>query len=168
MKGLRRAAILAILLPVMADSSPQAQLKLAKFQHDQLRCTKLADVSACDDALRTRPDDPQLTVAMGRSDPALDAFIAADVLEQDDQSVALAIVALTDTTRRKDALALAARPSRCRRSSKPRRAPPHCRASGLSWPARNGHLARRPGARPASRCQERPGPGRDHSQTGFP
>lgn len=168
----------------------------AKFQHDQLRCTKLADVSACDDALRTRPDDPQLTVAKGdallhggraadamlayrhagelqpgqesiktklaeaeaqrqalvtqcegtadaaaadacqaallhgtadefvllkrkgillqsmdRSDPALDAFIAADVIKQDDPSVALAIVALTDSTRRKDALALAARGS---------------------------------------------------------
>jgi predicted Zn-dependent protease len=166
----------------------------AKFQHAQLRCTKLADVGACDDALRSKPNDPQLMVAKGdallhggraadamlvlrhaqdlqpsdegikaklaeaeskrqalvsqcagnadsaavdacqaallhgnpdefmllkrkgillqsmdRSDPALDAFIAADVIKQDDQSVALAVVALTDSTGRKDALALAAR-----------------------------------------------------------
>src|SRR5262249_33333669 len=159
-----------------------------------LRCTKLADVSACDEALRAKPDDPQLTLAKGdallhggraadallvyrhaqelqpaeegikarlgeaesqrqavvsqgsgnadaaavdacqaallhgapdefvllerkgillqsmdRPEPALDAFIAADVIRQDDPSVALAIVALTDSTGRKDALALAAR-----------------------------------------------------------
>jgi CheY-like chemotaxis protein len=46
---------------------------------------------------------------MDRSDPALDAFIAADLIKQDDQSVALAVVALTDSTGRKDALALEAR-----------------------------------------------------------
>jgi tetratricopeptide (TPR) repeat protein len=168
----------------------------AKFQHDQLRCTKVGDVGACDDALRAKPNDPQLMVAKGdallhggraadallvyrharelqpaedaiktkiaaaesqrqalvqqcegtadapavdacqaallhgtpdefvllrrkgillqsmnRADPALDAFIAADVIKQDDQSVALAIVALTDSTGRKDALGLAARGS---------------------------------------------------------
>ena len=177
--------------PAAADG-PHA----AKFEDDQLRCTKLADVSACDDALRSKPDNMQLMVAkadallhggraadaiilyrraqafqpanegiktrladaesqrhglvsicestagaasvdacqaallhgapdefrllkrkgillqsMGRSDPALDAFIAADVIRQDDESVALAIVALTDRTGRKDALALAARRS---------------------------------------------------------
>jgi len=168
----------------------------AKFQHDQLRCTKVGDVGACDDALRAKPNDAQLMVAKGdallhggraadallvyrhahelqpaeesiktklsvaesqrqtlvqqcegtadaaavdacqaallrgtpdefvllkrkgillqsmdRVDPALDAFIAADVLKQDDPSVALAIVALSDSTGRKDALALAARGS---------------------------------------------------------
>lgn len=166
------------------------------FEHDALRCTKLADVSACDEVLRTKPDNLQLLVAkgdallhggrtadamlvyrralqlqpsdegiktkladaesqrqglvsicegtagvasvdacqaallhgapdefvllkrkgillqgMGRSDPALDAFIAADVIKQDDESVALAIVALTGSTGRKDPLALAARGS---------------------------------------------------------
>jgi tetratricopeptide (TPR) repeat protein len=166
----------------------------AKYQHDLLRCTKASDVSACDDALRSKPDDPQLLVAKGdaflhggraadalgvyrhaselkpddesikakladaesqrqalaskcqgdadaaaveacqaallrgapdefvllkrkgillqsvdQPEQALDAFIAADMLKQDDKSVALAIVALTDSTGRKDALALAAR-----------------------------------------------------------
>lgn len=166
----------------------------AKLQHDLLRCTKVSDLSACDDALRSVPDDPQFIVAKGdallhggraaealqtyrhadklkpddeaikakltdaeaqrqtlvsqcegnadaaavdacqaalihgapdefgllkrkgillqsidRPEQALDAFIAADVLKQDDRSVALAIVALTGSTGRKDALALAAR-----------------------------------------------------------
>jgi tetratricopeptide (TPR) repeat protein len=182
--------------PRAASGDPGAQAKSAKFDHDRLSCTRLADVSACDDALRTKPGDLQLLVAkadallqggraaeailtyrqaqalqprdeeiktkladaesqrqglvsicettgdaasvdacqaallhgapdefillkrkgmllqsMGRSDPALDAFIAADVVNPDDEPVALAIVALTDSTGRKDALALAARGS---------------------------------------------------------
>ena len=168
----------------------------AKLQHSVMRCTKLADVSACDDALRSKPDDPQLVTAKGdalaqgghpsdailvylhagsllpgdeavksklavaesqretlvsqcegsadaaavdacqaallrgssdefallrrkgillqsfdKPEQALDAFIAANVLRQDDKSVSLAIVALTDSTGRRDALALAARGS---------------------------------------------------------
>ncbi len=168
----------------------------AKLQHNVMRCTKLADVSACDEALRSKPDDPQLVIAkgdalahgghpsdailvylhaasllpgdegvksklgvaesqretlvsqcegsadaaavdacqagllrgspdefdllerkgillqsFGKPEQALDAFIAASVLKQDDKSVSLAIVALTDSTGRRDALALAARGS---------------------------------------------------------
>jgi tetratricopeptide (TPR) repeat protein len=168
----------------------------AKLQHSVLRCTKLADVNACDDALRSKPDDPQLVVAkgdalvqgghpsdailiylhagsllpgdegvksklavaesqretlvsqcegsadiaavdacqtallrgspdefallrrkgillqsFGKPEQALDAFIAANALSQDDKSVALAVVALTDSTGRRDAVALAARGS---------------------------------------------------------
>lgn len=183
------ATVLAI--PAMADGP-----RVANFEHDQLRCTKLADVSACDDALRSKPGNLQLTVAkadallhggraadailvyrhaqalqptdegiktkladaesqrqglvsicqgtagaasvdacqaallhgapdefallrrkgvllqgIDRPDPALDAFIAADVLNRGDKSVALAIVTLTARTGRKDALALAARGS---------------------------------------------------------
>ena len=166
----------------------------AKLQHALLRCTKAFDLGACDEALRSKPDDPQLLVAKGdvlahegkpaeaitvyqragallpgddgiksklagaetqretlvsqcqggadaaaanacqaallhgspdefsllrrrgillqsidQPGQALDAFIAANVLEQNDKSVALAIVALTDSTGRKDAVALAAR-----------------------------------------------------------
>ena len=168
----------------------------AKLQHSVMRCTKLSDVSACDDALHMKPEDPQLIIAkgdalahggrpadailvylhaagllpsdeevksklsaaetqrealvsqcqgnadtaaadacqaallrgspdefallrrrgillqsLGEPDKALDAFIAANVLKQNDKSVALAIVALTDSTGRKDAMALAARGS---------------------------------------------------------
>jgi tetratricopeptide (TPR) repeat protein len=168
----------------------------AKLQHSVMRCTKLSDVSACDDALHMKPDDPQLLIAKGdaiahggrpadailvylhaggllpgdemvksklaaaesqrealvsqcegnadaaaadacqaailrgsqdefallrrrgillqsfdKPEQALDAFIAANVLNQNDKSVALAIVALTDSTGRRDAMALAARGS---------------------------------------------------------
>jgi tetratricopeptide (TPR) repeat protein len=166
----------------------------AKLQHAVLRCTKAFDPSACEEALRSKPDDTQLMVAKGDAlvhegkpaqaitayqraagllpgdegvksklaaaetqrealvsqcqggadaaaadaclaarvpgspdeftllrrrgivlqsidhpEQALDAFIAANVLQQDDKSVALAIVALTDSTGRKDAVALASR-----------------------------------------------------------
>jgi len=168
----------------------------ARLQHSEMRCTKLSDVSACDDALHIKPDDPQLVIAKGdalaqggrpadailiylhaasllpsddgvksklaaaesqrealvsqcegnadaaaadacqaallrgsqdefallrrrgillqsfdKPEQALDAFIAANVLTQNDKSVALAIVALTDSTGRRDAMALAARGS---------------------------------------------------------
>jgi tetratricopeptide (TPR) repeat protein len=166
----------------------------AKLQHALMRCTKAFDLAACDEALRSKPDDPQLLVAkadalahagkpaeaiaayqraatllpgddtleskladaekqrqslisqcQGAADapaaeacqaallpgspeefsllrrrgivlqsidqpkPALDAFIAANALVPNDQSVALSIIALTDSTGRKDAIALAAR-----------------------------------------------------------
>ena len=48
---------------------------------------------------------------MDKPSQALDAYIAANLLKSDDRAVALAIVALTDSTGRKDALALAARGS---------------------------------------------------------
>ena len=168
----------------------------ARQQRYVLRCKQVADVGACDEALRSKPGDPQLLIAKGdallenghpadgllvyrraaellpgdkevttklaaaqseremlisecaagvgtmavnaceaavlhgaadeftllrrkgillqsmdRPAPALDSFIAANILKQDDKSVALAIVALTDSTGRKDALALAARGS---------------------------------------------------------
>jgi cytochrome c-type biogenesis protein CcmH/NrfG len=37
----------------------------AKFQRNQLRCTRLADVTACDEALKFKPDDEQLLLAKG-------------------------------------------------------------------------------------------------------
>jgi tetratricopeptide (TPR) repeat protein len=165
----------------------------AKLQRNLLRCTRLADLAACDEALKTRPGDLQILLAKGDallqgnhaadavtayrralavspgSDPiksklavaqvrrqtlvsqcengsgapaveacdaallhgaedefdidrregillqsvnepeqALDAYIAASVLKQDNQSVALAIVALTQSTGRQDAMALQA------------------------------------------------------------
>jgi predicted Zn-dependent protease len=37
----------------------------AKLQRNQLRCTRLADITACDDALKFKPDDAQLLIAKG-------------------------------------------------------------------------------------------------------
>lgn len=203
-RGPRSALVLASVLSVVMVFQARAAARgpldgtpgSDSFEHDARRCASVADVSACDEALRSKPDNLQLLVAKGdallhggrtadailvyrhaqqlqpsderiktkladaesqrqglvsiceatagvasvdacqaallhgapdefallkrkgillqgmdRSDPALDAFIAADVIRQDDKSVALAIVALTDSTGRKDALALAARGS---------------------------------------------------------
>lgn len=195
----------------------------AKLQHDLLRCAKLADVSACDDALRSKPGDPQLTVAKGdallhggrpaealliyrhaaellpgdagiqaklataesqrqtlvsqceenageaavaackgallqgapdefallkrrgillqsmdRAEQALDAFIAANILKQDDKSVASAIIALTDSTGRKDALALAARGSALLALGRPMQSLPVLRQAQTLAPALPG------------------------------
>jgi len=185
-----------LLVATVFSAGAEADGSQGKFQRDLLRCTSLADASACDDALRAKPDNLQLLIAKGdallhggraadavlayrraqklqpadegiktkladaesqrqglvsickatagaasvdacqaallhgatdefvllkrkgmllqsmnQPDPALDAFIAADVIKQDDKSVALAIVALTGSTGRKDPLALAARKS---------------------------------------------------------
>lgn len=166
----------------------------AKIQRNLLRCRKLGDVSACDEALRARPNDGEILIAKGdalmqsnhpadalpvyrraaelaptdagvkekittaesqrhtllsqcehdsadaalqacqlallrgasdeffvhqrkgillqgmdKPSQALDSYIAANLLQANDRSVALAIVALTGSTGRKDALALSAR-----------------------------------------------------------
>lgn len=166
----------------------------AKFSHSLLRCNKLGDLDACNQALTQKPDDPQIVVAKGdallkakrtsealesyrralqlapgdaaieqkiaatdaqwrtlqdtcmnasgppalqacqaslvpgakeefalrkrigillqsanQPSEALDSYIAAQSLKHDDKSVALAIVTLTATPARKDALALASR-----------------------------------------------------------
>ena len=38
----------------------------AKLARNQLRCTKLADIAACEDAFRSKPDDVQLLIGEGR------------------------------------------------------------------------------------------------------
>jgi tetratricopeptide (TPR) repeat protein len=168
----------------------------ARISRNLLRCNKLGDLSACDEALALKPDDPDTTTAKAdalarakrpaealslyrraielgankgaidtklgaaeaqrqtfaascQSDagntalvacrgalvrdandefaiqkriaillqadnqlaPALDAYLAANSLQHDDRSVALAIVTLSDSTGRNDALTLAARGS---------------------------------------------------------
>jgi predicted Zn-dependent protease len=50
----------------------------AKLARNQLRCTRLADVSACDDALNSKPDDMQLLLAKG--DALMQANRAADAV----------------------------------------------------------------------------------------
>jgi tetratricopeptide (TPR) repeat protein len=66
----------------------------AKFQRNQLRCTRLADIGACDDALRFKPDDVQLTLARGdalmqanRPADAVTAYERASQLSPGDEAV---------------------------------------------------------------------------------
>jgi tetratricopeptide (TPR) repeat protein len=174
------------------DSAGEA----AKLSRNLLRCRKLADLQACDDALARKPDDPEITLAKAdallqakrpadalrvygqakqlasgdntiddkiaaaqaqrtaflstcqhdtgenalqacegalvrgdadefeilkrkgillqaanQASPALDAYVAADMLRHGDRAIALAIVALSESTGRGDAVTLAARGS---------------------------------------------------------
>jgi tetratricopeptide (TPR) repeat protein len=78
-----------------------------------------AAVAACDAALVRGATDEfviqrrkgMLLQVMGESSQALDAYIAADSLRSGDRSVALAIVSLTESPERRDAIGLAARGS---------------------------------------------------------
>lgn len=143
------------------DGLDKAELG-AKLSRNVLRCTRFADLEACDQALVMKPDDVAVATARGdallktqrtiercmsadgdaalaacqailakgaasefellrrigvlqqaanQPSKALDTYIAANSLRRGDKSVALAIVALVDSTGRSDALALAARGS---------------------------------------------------------
>jgi hypothetical protein len=51
----------------------------AKVQRNQLRCMRLGDLTACDDALKFKPDDPQLIAA--RSEALKAKLAAAETLQ---------------------------------------------------------------------------------------
>jgi predicted Zn-dependent protease len=66
----------------------------AKFQRNQLRCTRLEDVTACDDALKLAPDDVQLMLARGdalmqgnRPAEAVEAYRHLSQLKPADEAV---------------------------------------------------------------------------------
>jgi predicted Zn-dependent protease len=72
----------------------------AKLQRNQLRCTRLADLTACDDALKLKPDDLQLLLAKGdalvqgnRPAEALAAYRHAAQLKPGDEAVKSKLVA---------------------------------------------------------------------------
>ena len=105
-------------------ASAQSKLATAQAQRQAFvnRCqttTGQSGVEACQAALLHGANDEFLVDArtgmllqsLAKSEPALDSYIAAQTIKQDDRSVALAVVALTDSTGRQDALAVAARGS---------------------------------------------------------
>lgn len=109
---------------VSPSAETQAKLASAEAQRQNFvaRCqTQVGQpgVEACEAALlRGAPDEFSVDTRMGmllqggaRPGPALEAYIAAQTLQQADKGVALAIVALTDSTGRRDALALQAKGS---------------------------------------------------------
>ena len=110
-------------LPVSADrEAVEAKIALAESQRRTFldTCeTKAGDAArrACESAwLPGAPDEVTvfrrrglLLQADNQPSPALDAYMAAARLDPGDRSVALAIVSLSDSTGRQDALTLAAR-----------------------------------------------------------
>jgi len=93
----------------------QRQTMLARCQTD----TGAGALEACDGALVRGGDDEyiiqrrkgMLLQSLNQPGSALDAYIAAGVLKHDDPATAQAVVTLTDSTGRKDAMTLAARGS---------------------------------------------------------
>jgi tetratricopeptide (TPR) repeat protein len=74
-----------------------------------LQACLLALIPGASDEFTIQKRKAVVLQGMDKPPQALDAYIAASLLKSDDKAVALAIVALTDSTGRKDALALAAR-----------------------------------------------------------
>jgi predicted Zn-dependent protease len=68
--------------------------EVAKLARNQLRCSRLADISACEDALKSKPDDVQLLLAKGdallqgnRPAEAVTAYQHASELKPGDEAV---------------------------------------------------------------------------------
>jgi tetratricopeptide (TPR) repeat protein len=106
------------------DASLSAKLQALRSLRQALlkRCTDGdgdAALQACKSVLvKGAPNEFEITVRMAllqqstnQTSQALDSYIAADSLRQGDKGVALAILALLQSTQRKDAIALAARGS---------------------------------------------------------
>jgi tetratricopeptide (TPR) repeat protein len=106
------------------DTALSAKMQSLRSQHQVLvkRCTDGdgdAALQACKSALvKGAPNEFEITVRIAllqqgsnQASQALDSYIAANSLRHGDKGVALAILALLQSTQRKDAIALAARGS---------------------------------------------------------
>lgn len=115
----RRAAELApsneTLASKVAAARSQRQASFTACQSESgetaLRACDAALIRGAEDEVAIHKRKAILLQAANQPAQALDAYIAANVLEQGDRSVALGIVALSESTARKDALTLAAKGS---------------------------------------------------------
>jgi predicted Zn-dependent protease len=105
----------------------------AKLQRNQLRCTRLADVTACNDALKSKPDDVQLLLAKGdalmqdnRPADAVAAYRQASQVKPGDEAVKIKLAAaeaLQASTQPAPASAAPVLAADTAPRTKPRRAP---------------------------------------------
>jgi tetratricopeptide (TPR) repeat protein len=102
-------AIKAKLAAAEAQRRATASRCLSTSGTAALEACQLALLPGADDEFAIYQRKAILLQGIDQPEKALDSYIAASLLRDDDQSVALAIVALTDNGARKDALALAAR-----------------------------------------------------------
>jgi tetratricopeptide (TPR) repeat protein len=97
----------------VAAAESQRQTLLSQCQHDSpevaLRACQAALLRGASDEFSIYQRKGILLQSIDQPSQALDSYIAASALKKDDEAVSLAIVALTESTGRKDALALAAR-----------------------------------------------------------
>jgi tetratricopeptide (TPR) repeat protein len=96
--------------------------------------------------------------------PALDAYLAANALKRDDRSVALAIVTLSDSTGRNDALTLAARGSALLTLGRAREAVPVLRQAQSLAPGVGEIKTQLATAERLARAEARPAPAANPSE----
>lgn len=96
-----------------AQAQRQALLAICHRQsaEEALRACESAFMRGADDEFAIHKRKAILLQSANRPSQALDSYIAANLLQKDDKSVALSIVALSESTARKDAMTLAARGS---------------------------------------------------------
>lgn len=97
----------------------------AKLQRNQLRCTRLADIAACEDALKIKPGDPQLLMA---KEEATKARLAAAQASQAPPAAAPPAPAVASTPR----VAVA---DNAERPRSPKRMPARVATSPVETPA---------------------------------
>ena len=104
----------------------------AKLQHDQLRCTKLADLQACNEALQVRPGDASLLLAkadalvqIARLEEGIEIYrrlASSSPANESLQSKLAAALALQSATRAAAAMTDASRSSAAARTPRPPKA----------------------------------------------
>jgi Flp pilus assembly protein TadD len=104
--------------------------EVAKLARNQLRCTRLADITACEDALRSKPDDVQLLLAQGdalvqanRPAEAVTAYRRAAQLKSGDEAVKTKLAA-AEALQAKIQQAAASTPAAVAVNTEPRAKPP--------------------------------------------
>ncbi len=126
----RRAVEIKLASDALPARIAAAEEQRAKLTADCITGSGAVAVQACDAALVRGGADEftilrrkgRLLQGMGESSRALDAYIAADAVKPGDRSVAVAIVALTERGKRREAIALAARGSALLTLKRPREA----------------------------------------------
>jgi tetratricopeptide (TPR) repeat protein len=97
----------------IAAAESQRQTLVAQCNGDSvdvaLRACQLALLPGAGDEFALQRRRGILLQGMGQPSQALDAYIAASLLKSDDEAVSQAVVALTDSTGRKESVALVAR-----------------------------------------------------------
>jgi cytochrome c-type biogenesis protein CcmH/NrfG len=124
----------------------------AKFQRNQLRCTRLADATACDDALKSKPDDEQLLLAKGdalmqgnRPADAVVAYRHASQLKPGDDAVKTKLAAaealVASTTQAAEAASQVAAADSAAGQKAPKRTPAASTGASAGTPANASTVA---------------------------
>ena len=143
--------------------------EVAKLARNQLRCTRLADVSACEDALKSKPDDVQLLLAKGdalmqgnRPAEAVTAYQHAAELKPGDEAVKTKLAAAEALQANIPSAPAKAPPAVASNTAHPPKAPKRSPATAATVAATAGQ---NPSAKPAVPPAPQPNNGGQHPTT---